>query len=302
MALTDVIFRTIAKLGFTTKGSELTWTELDRNFEYIIDELTSINTGAAGNVAPYNPLTTYDNTVPTYVSYSGNIYQYINASPSAGNTPSTSPLYWQLTSSGALTHQQNTDTILALGTSNEVSAAELKELLTSGVISDTWAALNALRIAGQLKAGRLYHVRFKNIYLQAVDVDKFSRRCVMVAQNPNYQTTSSFLRTLVAGTWWDAVWGEVTSDWWLAITVDYPTALSRQGLTVIHQGKYYRSVTGNNTGAEPQTDPTNWSVVADGDPDYLYEVESIEYDFAADNILERIDKRGNRVKIGRAHV
>lgn len=105
------------------KGSELTYAELDGNFILIYDWLKALGSGA--NLTPYDAGTTYADTPPTYVSYGGNIYHYINGTPSSGVTPGTDPLTWELVTIGGIAHVQNTDTYLDLGGATQVSSLEV---------------------------------------------------------------------------------------------------------------------------------------------------------------------------------
>jgi len=291
MALQDFIFRVITKAGYTTKGSELSWTELDENFEILIDELSGMNSGAAGNIAPYSPSTTYDNTNPTYVSYSGNIYQYINASPSSGNTPDVSPTYWQIVSSGALTHQQNTDTKLAQGTANEVSALSLAVHLLDHYQTTTLAGLTSLISSAQLKSGYNYYLTDKRIVLMATSVNNISPYGMGLFYNADYANASG--QMLVDGL--DSVWGDSASAWWSAITIAYPTTGSRIGKKVIYAGKHYESITGLNGLSSPAADATNWLTLPDNHNSYRTEADVIQYELSGDRINMRADRRGNVV-------
>lgn len=290
MALQDFIFRTITKAGYTTKGSELSWTELDENFEVLIDELANSNSGAVGNIAPYNPSTTYDNTNPTYVSYVGNIYQYISGTPSAGNTPDVSPTFWQVVSSGVLTHQQNTDTKLAQGTANEVSASALATHLVDQYKTTTYAGLTTLIATNQLKIGYWYYLTDRKIALFATTTNNVSPYGYGLFDNADYHNASG--QMLVNGT--DSVWGDSTSAWWTAITSAYPTAASRIGKKVIFEGKHYQSVTGLNTASTPAADTTNWLYSTTS---YRAEVDAIVFDVANDRTTMRADRRGNVVHL-----
>lgn len=291
MALQDFIFRTITKAGYTTKGSELSWTELDENFEVLIDELANGNSGAAGNIAPYNPSTTYDNTNPTYVSYLGNIYQYISGTPSAGNTPDVSPTFWQVVSSGVLTHQQNTDTKLAQGTANEVSASALATHLVDQYKTTTYAGLTTLIATNQLKIGYWYYLTDKKIALFATTTNNIASYGYGLFYNADYANASG--QMLVDGL--DSVWGDSSSAWWTAITTAYPTAASRIGKKVIYAGKHYESITGLNTAVTPAADTTNWLSLSSTHNSYRAEVDMIQYELGADRVNMRADRRGNVV-------
>lgn len=292
MALQDFIFRTITKAGYTTKGSELTWTELDENFEVLIDELANSNSGAVGNIAPYNPSTTYDNTNPTYVSYLGNIYQYISGTPSAGNTPSTSPTFWQVVSSGVLTHQQNTDLALAKGTANEVTASSLALHLIDHYKTTTLAGLITLKNSNQLNPAYQYYLTDKQIALFATTTNNVSPYGAGYFYNADYQNASGQMLCDMSN---DSIWGDSSSDWWTSIVAAFPTPASRIGKKVIYAGKHYESITGLNTALSPLADTTNWLTLPANHNSYRTEVDAIEYDIINDVIMMRADRRGNVV-------
>src|SRR5690606_2733015 len=76
--------------------------------------LSTLATGGTENTnfAPYDPNKYYQSAAPDYVSYNGNIYQYINPTPAKGKTPNPNPThanaaYWRLTSAGQVSHVQN---------------------------------------------------------------------------------------------------------------------------------------------------------------------------------------------------
>jgi hypothetical protein len=165
MALKDILFRFITKVGYTTKVTELTHEELDQNFENIIDHLNAQTSGAAANIEPYNGGTTYDPAdSPVYVSYNGNVYLLIDASPVTGVVPDANPASWELTSVGALVHKQNSDTALDIGKLNEVTAAEIRAHLDAfagvGVflIEMDWTNYKARAAANALAPNNIYRI------------------------------------------------------------------------------------------------------------------------------------------------
>ena len=84
MALNDIILRSSSHSPLTTKGSELTYGELDGNFIELYDYLIAMNSDSG--IAPYDNTATYNGT--EYVSYNGNIYVHISAT---STTQSSSP-------------------------------------------------------------------------------------------------------------------------------------------------------------------------------------------------------------------
>lgn len=126
--LNNVILRIVVDPNFITKGSKLTFEELDSNIKIITDAIREVTEQDVAGVEPYNAGTEYSQG--DFVSYSGNIWEFINVTPATGVTPSTDPLTWQLSSTGAFAHQQGTDQFLDEGGPNEVSAADLASLVT----------------------------------------------------------------------------------------------------------------------------------------------------------------------------
>lgn len=127
--LNSIILRTLSDPNYSAKGDELTWEELDTNLKIIADAIKEVAGADVGGIEPYNPATEYSNIIPDYVTHDGNTYEYINAIPQTGVTPGTDPTAWLLVSAGLFSHLQNTDIILAAGTSDEVSAAAIKVLM-----------------------------------------------------------------------------------------------------------------------------------------------------------------------------
>jgi hypothetical protein len=66
------------------------------------------------------------------------------------------------------------------------------------------------------------------------------------------------------------------------------------GKLYAYSGKMYTSLTGA-IGTNPDTDATNWQVVPFGDPNYVTEIHTVQYNLASNNIVKREDKRGNSV-------
>lgn len=130
MAITDILLRTVSHADLTTKNAVITWEEEDQNFIEIYEALKALQNVDVSLFEPYNAGTTYESG--DYVSYDGNIYRFINVTPTAGITPGTDPLYWELASVGEFAHQQNYDQYLDFGGPNQVSAADLYALLNGG--------------------------------------------------------------------------------------------------------------------------------------------------------------------------
>lgn len=280
-ALTSIIFRTLTKAGFTTKGSDLTWLEEDTNKEIIIDNLAALIANAIGNIAPYDPGNPYDvEAFAQYVSYNGNIYLFIGTGPATGITPGTVPAatIWQLTTSGALAHAQNTDIALAAGTPFQINALQIKGIYDSLALSMSYSnALNSITVGnpgyGTLRPGYLYYITDRRIYLQAISQTEFKRSGILVAKNCDYQNASG----VFIGPWRAGMSG---------------VALNK---ICCWNGVHYKNTTGVNGGSDPIVDTTNWLALATTDTSYQTEADLIIYDVTSDHILFRADKRGNEV-------
>lgn len=290
MAITDILLRFTSHPPLTTKGSELTFVEGDANLIEIYEYLQSL--ASAAGISPYNAGTTYTGT--TYVTYGGNLWQHV-AATSTGVTPGSNPAVWTLTSIGTLAHQQNTDTALATGTANQVTAAEIKSLLGNSMISVSYASLVALYTAQTLKPGYWYFINDKDIALQAVNPGNLSGSGFYLAKNPDFDNVSGLMLQALG----DSVWGPPTSAWWVNVLTVFTTIPSRVGKCCIYKGKHYENLTGANTITSPDLDATNWAEVIKTSPlgvsTYRPDVDLIVYDFLGDLINQRIDKYNNRV-------
>lgn len=111
----------------TTKGAELTFEDVDGNFVKIYEDLRALS--GSGSLPEWEETTTYSLNV--VVSYNGLIWKYVNAAPSDGVVPGSDPLFWVQLVPSELAHAQNTDLKLAEGTSDEVSAAEIRAFIDS---------------------------------------------------------------------------------------------------------------------------------------------------------------------------
>lgn len=133
LALLDLILlRTKTGTGYPVKGSSLTWTEEDTNFQILADCLRDIAAiSASSGFEPYDNGVTYSDTRPDHVSYNNNIYEYISPTPQAGITPGSNPLVWEIVSLGSFAHIQNTDQYLDQGGPFQVSAEDIYNLLTT---------------------------------------------------------------------------------------------------------------------------------------------------------------------------
>lgn len=137
----NIILRDTTFAPYTNKGSELTWNEEDENFIFLAEAIRSLQQAdQIGGVLSYDASTTYE--LDDLVTYGGNLWQYINAVPHDGVTPGTDSLTWELTSSGILSHKQDTDQYLDFGGTNEVSAYEIRSFI-DGTSSGSFLPLSA---------------------------------------------------------------------------------------------------------------------------------------------------------------
>lgn len=156
MALTDIKLRTTTHSPLQNKGSKLTWAELDRNIYELADAIIAINSGAG--LTPYNAGTTYTGGDTYYVSYNGNIYKFISATDKTGITPGTDGAVWELTSLGALSHQQNSDTKLGLNTDYEITSRTIYENIArySNVLKPALNLVDGLSAPPTTTSGAIY--------------------------------------------------------------------------------------------------------------------------------------------------
>ena len=91
MAKEDFILRETVNAPLTTKGSALTWANVDANFIELYNQL--VNLSQSSNVDAYDNSVKYDDTYNNYVMYNNQLWKYINVTPSTGQTPSEGA-YW----------------------------------------------------------------------------------------------------------------------------------------------------------------------------------------------------------------
>lgn len=85
MAKEDLKLRVTNNAPLTTKGSALTWAELDANWINIYNAFVSLSQSSYIDV--YSASVTYDDTINNYVMYNGQIWKCIAASPIIAITP-----------------------------------------------------------------------------------------------------------------------------------------------------------------------------------------------------------------------
>lgn len=140
--LTKILLREKSNPNYMAKGSSLTWDEEDTNFILLGDAVRELQVPGDSGFSPYDNSKTYSNVLPDYVSYDGNIYEYIKAFPQSGVTPGSDPLTWQVASVGQFSHQQNTDQYVDFGGAYETSAQEIYTAVHSNsgdqIFRGTW--------------------------------------------------------------------------------------------------------------------------------------------------------------------
>jgi hypothetical protein len=124
--LAQIILRQTVSAGFVTKGDEIEFAEEDLNFIILANAIRELNAASEDRFEPFDVDAEYSDVLPDYVSYDGNIWEYINAVPQTGIEPGSDPSVWELSSSGAFAHEKNKDQYLDKGGNNEVTAEELR--------------------------------------------------------------------------------------------------------------------------------------------------------------------------------
>jgi hypothetical protein len=135
----DLILRELINSPLTTKDDFLTNEDFDNNNINIFNDLVALC--VTNGVIAFDELETYDDTVLNYSTYGGRLYEYVNAAPSIGVTPSTDEAYWVEVFPAILAHKKNADTVLNEGGANEVTAAEIRAFIDAGLTTTTDLAI-----------------------------------------------------------------------------------------------------------------------------------------------------------------
>jgi len=269
MAINNIKLRIATHPDLVTVGVAIAWLTEDQNWIEVYNALNALNNGGA--LTPYAPATTYE--LNDFVSYSNNIWKYIGASPSAGNTPVVPSAFWELSSIGALTHLQNSDTFLAQGTADEVSAVDAAELINNQVISLDLFSFQNLYGAETLKKNRVYKITDQNEgwLIHTNDNAQPDRHGVALVRVPRYDSVAIF------GGW------------------QMSPATFGLGVKVYWQQSVYNHLTATNLVTPPDVDAVNWAVVASSNDTY-YKDEAVSVMFSRDISLIQslIDQDNNR--------
>lgn len=130
MNINSLLLRDTVLSPLTTVGSALTWAQLDSNFTTIYNEF--LLQQSSQFIPVWNNTDTYNIAYNNYVMRFGKLYEYTNPTPSSNQDPVGNPAYWTERYVASIGHRQDTDTILAGGTSDEVSAAEIRAFIDAG--------------------------------------------------------------------------------------------------------------------------------------------------------------------------
>ena len=152
----SMILRIAAYPPLTTKGSELTWEELDGNLIKIYQDIAA--KVKAGTIPDFDSAKTYN--LGDAANYNDVTWLYLNATPEAGIDPGSDPAYWGEIDPTFFIHEQNKDTYLDKGGANEVTAAQLKTLVAAGVPITIYTGNGSLPSAASrkfnLNTGKLF--------------------------------------------------------------------------------------------------------------------------------------------------
>jgi len=241
MALDDIILRSSTNAPLVTKGSELTYAELDGNFIELYEYLTNMNAGSA--LSPWSIATTYTGT--NYVSYNGNIYKQI-ASPSLGQVPDLNPAVWELSSVGALAHEKNKDQYLDFGGVNQVSATEVNDIVDNQIIVITPADFTTAIAGSTLKPNRIYKI---DLTLAGFGFVSFNQPFLYIRS----LTTNTY-----SGNGWISlrIASSIYSNW-------NPNGTYLANAYVNYRTLVYQNLTGANSNTQdPTIDTANWQLVS----------------------------------------
>lgn len=129
-----IILRQEIYSPLTTKGAQLTSENFDDNFINVYKDLEALL--VTNGVLAYNAVTVYDDATVLFATYGGRLWQWINASTGSAVTP-VAGIYWQEVFPSIMAHRKNSDTILAEGTTDETTAADIRAFIDAGLTSTT---------------------------------------------------------------------------------------------------------------------------------------------------------------------
>lgn len=130
-----LVLRDTSNPPLINKGAVLDIADFDGNFVKIYNDFLALS--VTNGVLAYSAGTTYDDTVVQYATFNGRTWKWINATPGLGITPGTDPLKWLEVFPTELAHRKNSDTILAEGTADAVTAADIRAFIDAGLTTTT---------------------------------------------------------------------------------------------------------------------------------------------------------------------
>lgn len=130
-----LVLRDTANPPLTNKQAVLDVNDFDQNLIKVYNDFLALS--VTNSVDAYNASTVYDDTIVQYATFSGRTYKWINGTPGSGITPDTDPLKWLEVFPTELAHRKNSDLTLAEGTSDEVTAAEIRAYIDGGLTTTT---------------------------------------------------------------------------------------------------------------------------------------------------------------------
>lgn len=233
---------------FTTLGRELTIVEGDQQFIYLKDQIDGIKSVAG--LTPYNAGTEYVGGLNYVVGWASKAWLFVSDDDQTGVTPGTNSAIWVEINPNALVHQQNTDTALGYGTSNQVTASELRTFLDSAnaPVAILHSDFLTLFQGGTLIKDAVYNITDKSLYVRAMSNRSFEGHGLHERVVPNWIGYVDGLHPV-----WTPDAGPGIND------------------KMIFADKVYKNLTGTNLTTIPPDDLDNWEEVAGNTADYRIE-------------------------------
>ena len=129
----NLILRETDNLPLINKNDFIENADFDSNFINIFNDFLALCD--TNSVDAYSSSTTY--TLGNYVVYNNKLWESVSTDAFANVTPGTDTDYWVDRFPTILGHIQNSDTILAENTVNEVTASEIRAFIDAGLTSTT---------------------------------------------------------------------------------------------------------------------------------------------------------------------
>lgn len=129
----NLILRETDNLPLINKNDFIENADFDSNFINIFNDFLALCD--TNSVDAYSSVTTY--TLGNYVVYNNKLWESVYVDAFANVTPGTDTDYWVDRFPTILGHIQNSDTMLAENTANEVTASEIRAFIDAGLTSTT---------------------------------------------------------------------------------------------------------------------------------------------------------------------